>query len=69
VLWDADPRRAAALILARFSPQQLEYAVGIGDTWAARYDVLALGEPAPPSMPGRPPAIVVLWNKGQRYTA
>ena len=43
------------MILARFRPTELPYALTLAETWAYRYDSLALGEITPS---GQPEAII-----------
>ena len=62
-LWDADPRTGAALVLARFRPDELPYALHLAATWAHRYDTLALGETPTPD---QPETILALWQNGRR---
>jgi transposase-like protein len=65
-LYDADPRSTRALILARFRPDELPYALSLAAAWAHRYDTLALGEPATLD---HPHTIIALWHNGKRTTA
>ena len=63
VLWDADPRAGTALVLARFRPDEFDYALRVAAAWAHRYQTLALGE-APTS--SQPATVLDLWHEGQR---
>lgn len=62
VLWDADPRAGTAIVLARFRPDELDYALRVATAWAHRYDTLALGEAAALGMPA---TVLELWQGGR----
>jgi hypothetical protein len=62
LLWDADPRRGAAVVLARFQPNEAAMARAVAAAWATRYAELALGEPA---AAGQTPNVLALWRGGR----
>jgi hypothetical protein len=66
VLWDADPRQDVPLVLARFRPDELDYALSVAAAWAGRYRTLALGEAATPD---EPVTVLALWEDGRRQPA
>lgn len=62
-LWDGDPRTTRPLILARFAPHELEYALSVAAAWARRYSVMILGEAA---TAGEETSILATWHNGER---
>ena len=63
VLWDADPREGVAIVLARFRPDEVDYALNVATAWAHRYETLALGEGATSQEPA---TVLALWHDGRR---
>ncbi len=65
-LWDGDPQTSRPLILARFAPHELEYALSVAAAWSRRYPIMILGEAA---SAGEDATILATWHNGDRLPA
>jgi transposase-like protein len=63
VLWDADPRAGAAMVIARFPAEGAAAALGLATSWARRYGEIFLCEVP---RPGGPPTVLAVWRRGER---